>query len=220
MSLVAAAVVGGAVIGGVASNRAAKKGANAQSQAAQMASDTELQMYNQSREDQMPWLNQGKTSLNQLAGLMAPGKQLTRNFSMADFRADPGYRFRLREGMRGVENSAAARGGLLSGNTLKALANYNQQAASNEYMNSYNRFNNDNSTLFNRLAALANTGQTTANSLGALGSNTAQSIGSNAMAAGNARASGYAGQANALNGLVNNGIGLYAGYKNGMFGKK
>lgn len=218
MSFVAAAVVGGAVIGGVASNRAAKKGAKAQSQAAQMASDTELQMYNQSREDQMPWLNQGKNSLQQLAGLMKPGGQLTRSFSMADFRQDPGYQFRFNQGMRGVENSAAARGGLLSGNALKALSNYGQESASNEYMNAYNRYGNDQSNLYNRLAGLANTGQTTANSLGALGSNTAQSIGSNAMAAGNARASGYAGQANAVNGLINNGIGIYAGYKNGMFG--
>lgn len=214
----AAAIVGGSLIGGAMSSRAARKGAKAQANAANQATAAELQMFNQSRADQMPWLTQGKNSLQQLAGLMAPGKQLTRNFSMADFRADPGYQFRLREGMRGVENSAAARGGLLSGNTLKALANYNQQAASNEYMNSYNRFNNDQSNLYNRLAGLANTGQTTANSLSALGSNTAQSIGNNMQNAGQARASGYAGQANALNGLINNGIGIYAGYKNGMFG--
>lgn len=214
----AAAIVGGSLIGGAMSSRAARKGAKAQANAANQATAAELQMFNQSRADQMPWLNQGKNSLQQLAGLMRPGGKLTRNFSMADFRADPGYQFRLREGMRGVENSAAARGGLLSGNALKALANYSQQAASNEYMNAYNRFNNDQSNLYNRLAGLANTGQTTANSLGALGSSTAQSIGNNMMSAGQARASGYAGQANALNGLVNNGIGLYAGYKNGLFG--
>lgn len=205
MSLVAAAVYSG---------YQAKKGAKAQSKAANKATQVEWDMYQQSRTDQMPWLDQGKTSLAQLAGLMDPGKQLARNFSTADFRADPGYQFRLREGMRGVENSAAARGGLLSGNTLKALANYNQQAASNEYMNSYNRFNNDNTTLFNRLAALANTGQTTANSLSTLGSNTAQNVGQNLMTAGQARASGYAGQANAVNGFIDNGFkiaGMFMG---------
>ena len=207
MSLVATAVYSG---------YQAKKGAKAQSSAAENATQVEWDMYSQSREDQMPWLNQGKTSLNQLAGLMAPGKQLTRSFGSADFRADPGYQFRLSEGMRGVENSAAARGGLLSGNALKALANYSQQSASNEYMNAYNRFNNDQSNLYNRLAGLANTGQTTANSLGALGSNTAQSVGQNLMTAGQARASGYAGQANALNGMVDNGFklaGMFMGQK-------
>lgn len=195
-------------VAAVYSGYQARKGAKAQSSAAENATQVEWDMYEQSRTDQMPWLNQGKTSLNQLAGLMAPGKQLARSFGSADFRADPGYQFRLREGMRGVENSAAARGGLLSGNALKALANYSQQSASNEYMNAYNRFNNDQSNLYNRLAGLANTGQTTANSLGALGSNTAQSVGQNLMTAGQARASGYAGQANAVNGMINNGMQL------------
>lgn len=195
-------------VAAVYSGYQARKGAKAQSSAAENATQVEWDMYEQSRTDQMPWLNQGKTSLNQLAGLMAPGKQLTRSFGSADFRADPGYQFRLSEGMRGVENSAAARGGLLSGNALKALVNYSQQSASNEYMNSYNRFNNDQSNLYNRLAGLANTGQTTANSLGALGSNTAQSVGQNLMTAGQARASGYAGQANAVNGMINNGMQL------------
>lgn len=195
-------------VAAVYSGYQARKGAKAQSSAAENATQVEWDMYEQSRTDQMPWLNQGKTSLNQLAGLMAPGKQLARSFGSADFRADPGYQFRLQEGMRGVENSAAARGGLLSGNALKALANYSQQSASNEYMNAYNRFNNDQSNLYNRLAGLANTGQTTANSLGALGSNTAQSVGQNLMTAGQARASGYAGQANAVNGMINNGMQL------------
>ena len=199
MSFVAAAVYSG---------YQAKKGAKAQAGAAENATQVEWDMYNQSREDQMPWLNQGKNSLQQLAGLMKPGGQLTRSFSMADFRQDPGYQFRFNQGMRGVENSAAARGGLLSGNALKALSNYGQESASNEYMNAYNRFNNDQSNLYNRLAGLANTGQTTANSLGALGWNTAQSVGQNLMTAGQARASGYAGQANAVNGMINNGMQL------------
>lgn len=212
----AAAVVGGSLIGGAMSSRAARKGAKAQANAANQATEAELQMFNQSRADQMPWLTQGKNSLQQLAGLMAPNGQLTRNFSMADFRQDPGYQFRLDQGMRGVENSAAARGGLLSGNALKALMNYGQESASNEYMNAYNRFNNDQSNLYNRLAGLANTGQTTANSLGALGSNTAQSVGQNLMTAGQARASGYAGQANAVNGMIDNGFkiaGMFMGQK-------
>lgn len=205
MSLVAAAVYSG---------YNAKKGASAQMAGAKNASQVQWDMYNQSREDQMPWLDQGKTSLEQLAGLMVPGGQLARNFTMSDFTRDPGYQFRLDQGMRGVENSAAARGGLLSGNALKALMNYGQDFASNEYMNSYNRFNNDNSTLFNRLAALSNTGQTTANALDSLGATTATNVGNNIMTGAQARASGYAGQANALNGFIDNGLkiaGMFMG---------
>ena len=207
MSLVAAAVYSG---------YQASKGAKAQANAADNASQVQWDMFNQTREDQLPWLEQGKTSLEQLAGLMQPGGQLTRNFTMADFTRDPGYQFRLDQGMRGVENSAAARGGALSGNALKALMDYGQNFASNEYMNSYNRFNNDNSTLFNRLASLSGAGQTTANTLGTLGANTATNVGNNMIAAGQARASGYAGQANALNGMIDNGIkiaGMFMGQK-------
>src|SRR5262249_49173751 len=53
---------------------------------------------------------------------------------------DPGYQFRLNEGMKALQNSAAASGGLLSGPTLKALTNYSQGAASQEYANAFNRF--------------------------------------------------------------------------------
>lgn len=234
-----AAILGGAsLLGGLASSRASRQAASAQANAAADATNAQLQMFNrssadqmrmfnQSRADQMPWLNQGKTSLNQLGALMRPGGQLTRNFSMKDFQADPGYRFRLTEGMRTLENSAAARGGLLSGNTLKALSNYGQNSASNEYQNAYNRFTNDQTNIFNRLAALANTGQVTGQQLGSLGASTAGNIGSlsastagnignNMMTAGAARASGYTGQANALNNGINNGFMLY-GANNGWF---
>jgi hypothetical protein len=67
-------------------------------------------------------------------------QNLLANFSMADFEADPGYQYRLDQGNRGVENSAAARGSQLSGATLKALSRFNQNEASGEYDKSFNRF--------------------------------------------------------------------------------
>ena len=45
------------------------------------------------------------------------------------------YRFRFNEGQQALERSAAAKGMLRSGNTLAALANYGQGAASQEYGN-------------------------------------------------------------------------------------
>lgn len=125
---------------------------------------------------------------------------LLKNFSVADFQADPGYDFRLAEGMRGIENSAAARGGLLSGAALKAAGQYNQNFASNEYQNAYNRFNTNQSNQFNRLASLAGVGQTATNATQQAGQNYANQAGSNLITAGNAaangaqRASGYLGQ--------------------------
>lgn len=113
------------------------------------------------------------------------------------------------EGMRGVQNSAAARGGLLNGGTLKALTQYGQGFASNEYGNAYNRFNNDQTQRFNRLASLAGVGQTANSAIAAAGTNAANQVSSNQLAAGNAQASSYIGQANALNSGINSMQSLY-----------
>jgi hypothetical protein len=57
----------------------------------------------------------------------------------ADMRQDPSYQTRLAEGQRQIDASAAARGSLLTGGTLKALAQYGQDQASKEYANVYAR---------------------------------------------------------------------------------
>ena len=134
---------------------------------------------------------------------------LLRRFSMADFQADPGYAFRQQQGQQQIERGAAARAGLLSGAAIKAGQRFGQDLASQEYQNAYNRFNNDQTTRFNRLAAISGVGQNAANTLGQAGQNYASNVGNlttqnaatqgnAALAAGNARASGYLGVGNAL----------------------
>jgi hypothetical protein len=63
-----------------------------------------------------------------------------RNFGASDFQADPGYAFRLSEGMKALDRTAASRGGLLSGSTLKGAQRFGSDLASQEYGNAYNRF--------------------------------------------------------------------------------
>jgi hypothetical protein len=63
-----------------------------------------------------------------------------KNFSAADFQTDPGYAFRLSEGMKALDRTAASRGGLLSGSTLKGAQRFGSDLASQEYGNAYNRF--------------------------------------------------------------------------------
>lgn len=135
---------------------------------------------------------------------------------------DPGYMFRLNTGLDQMTNSAAARGGLLSGGTAKAMQDFAQQDASNEYGNVYNRaqstygtnyntFTNNQTNQFNKLAAISGLGQTTANQLSTAGLNTAGQVGSNLLGtgaevgqdlqnAGAARASGIVGATNAATG--------------------
>lgn len=66
------------------------------------------------------------------------------------FEADPGYDFRKAEGMRAVENSAAGRTGILSGNTIRALMELNQNMASDEYGRGYGRWLERDTTGYNR----------------------------------------------------------------------
>ena len=58
------------------------------------------------------------------------------------FQTDPGYQFRFSEGVRALDRSAAARGGLLSGGYGRALTRYGQGFASEEFGNVYNRISN------------------------------------------------------------------------------
>lgn len=136
---------------------------------------------------------------------------LNRKFTADDFTADPGYDFRLSEGMKGINNSAAARGGVLSGAALKAASKYNQNFASNEYSNVYNRFNTDQTNKFNRLASIAGVGQMANNQVAAAGTNMANNVSQNQLGAGNARASGYVGQSNALTGGISQAYNMYQG---------
>ena len=52
---------------------------------------------------------------------------------------DPGYQFRLDQGRKAMDASAAARGTVLGGNQLQALTQYGQDMASQEYANAYQR---------------------------------------------------------------------------------
>lgn len=132
-----------------------------------------------------------------------------RDFGMQDFQQDPGYEFRMSEGMKALERSAAARGGLLSGSMLKGIQRYGQDLGSQEYQNAFNRYQINRSNQLNPLQSMMGAGQSSANTLtsaaGQMGEGISQAINNG----GAARASGYIGQANALTGALNS-IGNYA----------
>jgi len=111
----------------------------------------QTKMYDQTRADFAPYRESGTANLNQLNTLLGIGGNTgaadygrfkTADFTPTDFAAgiDPGYGFRVREGLKAVDRQAAARGGLISGNALKASQAFGQEAASQEYTNAFNRF--------------------------------------------------------------------------------
>lgn len=218
---VAAAVAGGAIVGGVASSaigaKGAKSAANAQADAARDAQQLQYDMYQQQREDQAPWRDAGNSAMNSLIirlGLDGGKGGLLDSFSQQDFEGDPGYQWRIQQGQKGIESSAAARGGLLSGAAAKAIGQYNQNFASNEYNNGYNRFNQNQANIFNRLAAIAGVGQQANSQLGQASQNYATNAGNALQYGGTARASGYNNQANALNAGLGSISGGLIGYGN------
>jgi hypothetical protein len=132
-----------------------------------------------------------------------------RDFSMKDFQTDPGYAFRMSEGMKALDRQAAARGGLISGGALKAAQRYGQDLGSQEYQNAFNRYQVNRAAQLNPLQSMAGQGQTSAAQLGQAGQNYAGQAGAAYGAAGQAQASGYMGAANAISG----GLGQYLNYQ-------
>lgn len=215
-----------------ATKEAAQMQANAAQQAATIGSQTANQQMDLARDifAQQTALNEpfrqgGINALNRMQDLLglssnrnAPGYgSLSRNFSLSDFQADPGYGFRMSEGMKALDRQAAARGGLISGPALKAAQRYGQDLASQEYLNAFNRFQTNRTNLLNPLQAIAGTGQTATNTLSQAGQNMGTNV-SNAMGAGgqaqiagvtgaaDARASGYLGAQESWNKAINNAL--------------
>lgn len=198
---VAGAIVGSAVIGGNAASKAAKAQAGATRDAAQLQYD----QFERQVELQEPWRKAGEEALNKLVPLATEYTP----FGMEQFQADPGYAFRMSEGMKGLERSAAARGGLLSGGMLKGIQRFGQDLASQEYTNAFNRYQTERAARLAPLQSLAGVGQTSAQTLGQAGQTMASNVGEAMQAGAAARASGYVGQANALTGALNTGLNYY-----------
>jgi hypothetical protein len=216
MSGVATAIVATAVIGSQASKSAAKT----QAGSAAAATDAQERMFERQVELQEPFREAGLAGQNRLMELLGLGKDKTAagygkyasaEFTPANFLAnqDPGYAFRMSEGLKGLERSAAARGGLLSGSALKGITRYGQGLASDEYQNAFNRYQTSRTNTLNPYASLAGVAQSSANTLGNAAGQFGAQIGSNIIGAGNAAAAGQIGQANAIAGGVGQGINFY-----------
>jgi hypothetical protein len=193
--MIPAAILGSSLLG----SRASSSAANTQAAAADRAAEVQREIFERQVELGKPYREAGELALNKLIPLATEYTP----FGMEQFQADPGYGFRLSEGQKALERSAAARGNLLSGGTGKALTRYGQEMGSQEYQNAFNRYQAERQARLNPLQSLAGVGQTAAQQLsqqaGQFGSNMAEAIG----AGGQARASGYIGTANTLGGGLN-----------------
>ena len=217
MSAVAVAIAGGAIIGGVVASDNASTAADAQVQSAQLANQTQSNMFNQQQANLQPWKQSGQMSLADLNNLMfnADGSTnmssiLNQPFTAAQYHQSPGYQFQMQQGIDAIQNSAAAKG--LTGNTLRELMSYGQGVANQDYWNAYNAYTQNQNNIFGRLNTMSGTGANAAGGIANLGMNTANNISNNLIGAGNATAAGIVGSANALSGGANSAIQNYMLY--------
>lgn len=179
-----------AVAGAAISANAAKKGAAAQAGAANAAAAEQARQYNQSREDQLPFLQAGYGALD------AQNRILAGDYS--GFMASPDYLAALEAGTQQLDRGAAARGNQFGGGADADRIKFGQNLAT-QNLNNY----------WAKLAGMTGQGYQAGANLGVLGANAATNIGQSYRDAGNARASSYAGQANAYGNLLQQGAGLY-----------
>jgi hypothetical protein len=144
-------------------------------------------------------------------------------FSMNAFNADPGYQFRMSESMKALERSAAARGILQSGGTLKDITRFGQDAASQEYENAFRRYLAERQQKLQPLEYRIGLGQNAASNQGVNIGSTAQNVGNLTTSLGDIRSAGIMGQSNAYNnmlsgisGVATQGATAYGQYQAGL----
>jgi len=225
MSWVAAAIIGTATIGSaLLGSSASKSAASTQADAANRATDAQAAALERQLELQKPFTTAGTTAVNQLSKMTQPGGAATKEFAYGPFNynqnTDPGTQFRLQQGLNAMNATAAARGGLISGNALKAGQDYGQAQGSQEYGAAFNRYlqnyaNAQNTFQLNRnnlldpLKFLTNIGQAGASNQAANVGSFGNSQAANTIGAANAQAAGQVGSANAYTNAIGQGIGAY-----------
>lgn len=183
-------MIGSSVIGAGASIWGADKAASAQKKSALAAAQLQSDQFDRVYGDLQPFKNFGYSAVNDLR------KNL--NFFESPIKMDqktlentPGYKFTLAQGLKSVQNSAAARGLGTSGAALKGAAGYATGLADQTYLDQFNVENTNRNNAFNRLMAIAGMGQNAAVQTGSFGSTAATNSGNALMSAGNAQAAAF-----------------------------
>ena len=227
VSAVAGAVtgggIGGALIGAGASllgssmsASAAKNAANQQAQTAQQQMELQKQIFDTQNAQLAPQRAAGYNALNQIGSLLpsqytqydAEGNPigsatgtgyLTKQFGAEDLNANlaPNYAWQLGQGQAALGNQLNVGGGLVSGNTLKAMQDYTQNFAGNAYQQAFSNYQNQRGNIYNTLASIAGIGQSAQTASNTLATNYGTNTANLATGAAAAQAAGTVGAANA-----------------------
>ena len=213
-----AASLGSGLIGAYGATKAADTSAAASANALAL----QKQIYDQQTALNAPYNAAGVTAQNKMLSLLGLGGDTTapgygkyaKDFSMADYTADPGYAFRLSEGMKQLTHNAAGRGGLISGGTMKGIQDYAQSSASQEYGNAYQRYLQNRQNQLQPLANLTTSGLSAANQQSAAAGTYGANASNTLTNAGNVAGSAQLGAATTLGNALNTGATAYQNQSN------
>lgn len=221
--------IGASALGGVASSviggHAAQSAANTQAEAANRSADLQHQAFEEARADLAPYRLYGqanlpvysdfyKTSADQLGQAFSDlYNHVPQPMTEANLIQTPGYQFNLRQGLRAIQNSNAAKGLGVSGAAMTGAGQYatgladstyqnqfnNEQQIYNDYLNNFNAKQNQLGTIFNQLSAPITLGENAAATSGNQGIQGAANVGNALVQSGVAQSAGITGQANAIN---------------------
>ena len=173
MSAVATAVVGGAVIGGIAAKKSADKAAKSQTESSKSGIAEERRQFNAVVELLKPYVEAGTGSLEaqqSLLGLAGPEAQQE---AIDALEASPQFESLVRTGEESILQNAAATGGLRGGNVKRALSQYRPEVLSQLIESQFNKLgtitNLGQSSAAGQAVAAQNTGSNIANLLGQIG---------------------------------------------------
>ena len=196
------------VIGAVLGSSAIRQAIAAQQQGTDQAIAESRRQFDQGRSDLAPFREAGTGAINRLSDLTGTSGRtdapnygdLNKKFTLEDFWSDPVTQASFRQGLdlgtQSLDNSARARGTLNSGAQLKALTRFGTDYTGNQAAGSQQRFVGDQTNQFNRLSAIAGTGQTAATNTAQFGTQNANTVGNLLSAQGNARGAAAIGQGN------------------------
>lgn len=216
-------VVGG-LVGSLFGADATENAADAQAGAVRESNALQDKWMAQNRADNMPALEARNRAIAQMEAMFGQGGNTTsplygllaKRFTGDDLQNDPGYQFTRDEGMRGIQNTAAARGGLYSGSTLKALSRFNTGLADQTFGNAFNRDAAYKDRMISGLGNLGGlTGGITTNSQANQGQ-AYNNMSQNALGLGNVNAAAGLARGNIWGNAINQGIS--AGQRNNWWG--
>lgn len=204
----------GQIISAITGANAAGDALDAQLGATNAAIAEQRRQFDLTRSDFAPYRDAGTKAITSLSDqTVGPNAPLTRRFTMEDLDADPVYqaslRFGLDEGQKAIERRARATGTFGSGGTLKELQRYTTDYTGAKAGEAFNRFQTEGTNIYNKLAGVAGTGQTAANTVAQAGQNTANNVSQTLVGQGNARGAASIAQANAITGGINNLANFY-----------